>query len=93
MSYTGHQWFSPFNDRESFPGDPIGNARLHQDGYAKVDAQLLWNNDRITAGLFAKNLFQKHYYLYGLDLRTFFGLDFFAPADPRTWGAMVRFNF
>lgn len=93
VSYTGHQWFSPFNDRESFPGDPIGNERLHQDGYAKVDAQLLWSNDRITAGLYVKNLFQKHYYLYGLDLRTFFGLDFFAPADPRTWGAMVRFNF
>ena len=93
VNYTSHQWFSPFNSRESFPGDPITNARLHQDGYAKVDAQLLWTNETITAGFFVKNLFEKKYYLYGLDMRTFFGLDFFAPADPRTYGAMVRFNF
>ena len=93
VSYTGHQWFSPFNDRESFPGDPIGNGRLKQDAMAKVDAQLLWSNDTITAGFFVKNLFEKKYYLYGLDLRTFFGLDFLTPADPRTYGAMVRFKF
>ncbi len=93
LSYTGHQWFSPFNDRESFPGDPIGNSRLKQGAMAKVDAQLLWSNDRVTAGFFVKNLFEKKYYLYGLDLRSFFGLDFLTPADPRTYGAMVRFNF
>lgn len=93
LSYTSHQWFSPFNDRESFPGDPIGNGRLEQNAMAKVDAQLLWSNDRITAGFFVKNLFEKKYYLYGLDLRTFFGLDFLTPSDPRTYGATVRFNF
>lgn len=93
LSYTSHQWFSPFNDRESFPGDPIGNGRLKQDGMVKVDAQLLWSDGRVTVGFFAKNLFEKKYYLYGLDLRTFFGLDFLTPADPRTYGAMVRFNF
>lgn len=93
LNYTSKQWFSPFNAQESYPGDPIGNGRLKQDGYAKIDAQLLWSNDQFTAGFYVKNLFQKHYYLYGLDLRSFFGLDFFAPADPRTFGAMFRFKF
>jgi iron complex outermembrane receptor protein len=93
VSYVSRQWFSPFNDRESFPGDPIGNGRLQQKGYAKVDGQLLWDNEKLTVGLYVKNLFEKHYYSYGLDLRTFFGLDFLAPADPRTFGVLARVNF
>ncbi len=93
VSYSSRQWFSPFNDRESFPGDPIGNGRLQQGAMALVDGQLLWSNEQLTMGFWVKNLFARKYYTQGLDTRSTFGYDFLVPSDPRTYGARLRVNF
>lgn len=93
ISYVGRQWFSPFNDRPSFVGDPIGNAGLQQRGYAKVDASLSWTRDRFSVRASVDNLLGRKYYLYGIDLRSALGFDLLSPSGPRTFALSVRRTF
>lgn len=93
ISYVGRQWFSPFNDRPSFAGDPIGNAGLQQRGYARIDASISWTRDRFSVRASVDNLLQRKYYLYGIDLRSALGFDLLSPSGPRTFLLSVRRTF
>jgi outer membrane receptor protein involved in Fe transport len=93
VSYVSRQYFSPFNDQPSFVGDPVGNSRLKQNGYAKVDASLSWTRDRFSVRVAADNLLQRKYYLYGIDLRSALGFDLLTPSGPRTFTVTLRRNF
>ena len=86
LAYSSRQWFSPFNDKN-------GNGRLQQDGFARVNAGATWTHDRLSVRVAANNLFDKKYYVYGLDLRSSFGYDFLVPGAPRSISATVRYGF
>lgn len=93
VSYVSKIWFTPYNARESFVGDPIGNGALSQDGYALVDAGLSWESGGIKLNAWVKNLTAKEYNVYGLYLRNTTGSDIFTPADPRTYGISFSFHY
>lgn len=93
VSYVSRQYFSAFNDKPSFVGDPVGNARLKQAGYAKVDASLSWTRDRLSVRAAVNNLLQRKYYTYGIDLRSALGFDLLTPSEPRTYTLTLRREF
>ncbi|WP_374527114.1 TonB-dependent receptor domain-containing protein [Novosphingobium sp.] len=87
VTYVSQQYFDPFNDRQAF--GPLGKG---QSGYALVNASLRYDAGNFSASIWAKNLFDKSYNAYGLNIESF-GFDFFTPGAPRTYGveATVRF--
>ena len=93
FSYASQQWFSPFNEKPSFVGDPITNIRQQQKGYWLVNGQIRLDGDRFYGSLWAKNIFNKGYHVYGLDLRAAFAYDYLALGSPRTFGATVGVKF
>jgi outer membrane receptor protein involved in Fe transport len=93
FSYTSQQWFSPFNEKPSFVGDPITNINQQQKAYVLVNGQLRLDGDRFYGSLWAKNIFNKGYHVYGLDLRAAFAYDYLALGAPRTFGATVGVKF
>ena len=93
VSYVSRQYFSPFNEKPSFVGDPVGNYRLQQEGYAKIDASLSWTRDRLSVRAAVNNLLQRKYYVYGIDLRSALGFDLLTPSSPRTYTLTLRRTF
>ncbi|MEH3046275.1 TonB-dependent receptor [Sphingomonas adhaesiva] len=93
-AYTGQQWFSPFNGGPSSTTDTFGNARQQQKGYWLANATLAVQMDNgVYGSLWAKNLFQQKYYVYGLDLRASFDQDYLALGAPRSYGVTVGVKF
>ncbi|WP_179043362.1 TonB-dependent receptor [Sphingobium lactosutens] len=93
-AYIGRQWFSPFNGGPSSTTDTIGNARQQQKGYWLIGGNVgltLDNGLYVTA--WAKNIANKKYYVYGLDLRSSFGMDYLALGAPRSYGLTVGMRF
>lgn len=93
ISYNSQQWFSPFNSMASFAGDIFDNRNQQQRAYALVNARLNYDSDTIFASLWAKNILNREYSVYGLDLRSTFGFDYLAFGSPRTFGATMGFRF
>ena len=93
FSYASQQWFSPFNDKPSYVGDAITNIRQQQKAYWLVNSQLRLDGTRFYGSLWAKNLFNTGYHVYGLDLRAAFAYDYLALGSPRTFGATVCVKF
>ena len=87
VNYVSQQYFDPFNDRQAF--GPIAQG---QKGFTLVNASLRYESDTFSASVWVKNLFDKYYNAYGLNIESF-GFDFFTPGAPRTFGveATVRF--
>lgn len=87
VNYVSQQYFDPFNNRQA-----AGPLRQGQGGYALANASLRYQSERFSASLWVKNLFDKSYNAYGLNIESF-GFDFFTPGAPRTFGveATVRF--
>ena len=93
VSYVSRQYFSSFNEKPSFVGDPIGNSGLQQGGYAKVDGSVSWTRDRMSIRAAVNNLFQRKYYVYGIDLRSALGFNLLTPSEPRTYSITLRRKF
>lgn len=93
ISYNSQQWFSPFNGEPSFAGDLTNNHNQQQQGYALVNGRLNYNGEHFYGSIWAKNIFNKFYTVYGLDLRSAFGYDYLAMGSPRTYGATIGFKF
>jgi iron complex outermembrane receptor protein len=93
VSYVSRQYFSAFNEKPSFIGDPVGNAGLQQKGYAKVDATVAWTRDRLSVRAAVNNLFERKYYVYGIDLRSALGFNLLTPSSPRTYTLTLRRSF
>ena len=87
LQYASRQYFDPFNDRQA-----AGPLRQGQKGYALVDGSLRYDGERFGAGLWVKNVFNRYYHAYGLNIESF-GLDFFTPGAPRTYGVDVTVKF
>jgi iron complex outermembrane receptor protein len=92
-TYASRQWFSPFNDVQSSPTDATTNVRLQQKAFSLVNGTITIASDKYSISLWGKNLFNTHYYTYGIDLREAFGYDYLALGTPRTYGISAGFKF
>ncbi|WP_199556107.1 TonB-dependent receptor [Sandaracinobacteroides hominis] len=91
--FTGAQYFSPFNQVD-VPNSGQLNRELAQGGFAKVNATLAWETERLQVRLWGNNLFNARTLSYGLDLRgAGFPYNFLVPANPRTFGIAGRLSF
>ncbi|MBB3957207.1 TonB-dependent receptor [Novosphingobium sediminicola] len=93
LAYSGRQYFAPFNLANA-PGTGQMNSELQQNGYAKVNAQLLWKHGNYQLRAWVNNALNARVYAYGLDLRgAGFPYNFLVPATPRTFGLSGRVSF
>ncbi|WP_326914732.1 TonB-dependent receptor [Sphingopyxis chilensis] len=82
-SYTSKQYFDLFN-----------TDRTAQKGYVLVNSNLTYRfaDDRYGIGIWAKNIFDKYYARYTLDLSGA-GFDYVHLGDPRTYGVSLDAKF
>lgn len=83
-SYTAKQYYDLFN-----------TDRIAQDGYVLVNGRLSYRfgEDRYGVSVWAKNVFNRYYQRYAVDLMDSFGYDYFHLGDPRTYGVTVDTRF
>lgn len=101
-SYMGKYFFDPFGDYGQDPCDrPIAGSNIlaatpelacGNPAYWTFDARVTYQRDRFSISAFGKNLTDKFYYVYGLNLNAFYQ-DYLTRGAPRTYGveATVRF--
>jgi len=102
-SYMGKYYFDPFKDYGQSPCDqPAAGFNILQAGpsiacgnpsYWLFNARLTYEVDDFEISVWGKNLTNKNYYTYGLNIDVF-GLDYLNRAMPRTFGVKLtaRFN-
>lgn len=101
-SYMGSYFFDPFGD---YGQDPCDQPRAGSNvllatpelacgnpSYWTFDARVTYERDNFAISAYGKNLTDKFYYVYGLNLNAFY-LDYLTRGAPRTYGveATVRF--
>ena len=101
-AYTGKYYFDPFGDygqtpcdRPGAPGNvrPAGPAiTCGNPGYWLMNSRLTFEHGNYAASLWVKNLTNKYYYSYGLNI-DIFGLDYLNRGTPRTYGVEVTAKF
>lgn len=101
-AYTGRYFFDPFGDygldpcdRPGAPGAvrPAGVAiACGNPGYWLVNSRLTVEKGNYSASLWVKNLTNKFYYSYGLNI-DIFGLDYLNRGTPRTYGVELTARF
>tara|TARA_Y100001956_G_scaffold69113_1_gene72193 strand:- start:1670 stop:3937 length:2268 start_codon:yes stop_codon:yes gene_type:complete len=83
-NYISKQYFEPFNDdRLAQPGYSIHNARLN----------FSFGDDAHKVGVYVKNLTDKEYATYSVDLVTDWNGLFFFRGAPRTFGVDYKYTF
>ena len=92
LAYTSHVYFTPFNLVNA--NALQANNELQQNGYTKVNAQLVWKHAGYAVRAWVSNAFNTKVLAYGLDLRgAGFPYNFLVPSTPRTFGVSVRAGF
>lgn len=101
-AYTGRYFFDPFGDygldpcdRAGAPGAvrPAGVAiTCGNPGYWLANSRLTVEKGNYSASLWIKNLTNKYYYSYGLNI-DIFGLDYLNRGTPRTYGVELTAKF
>lgn len=86
LVYTGDTWFAPFNAKN-------GNQNLHQPGYWLASLQVDYHHGNLTVAGYVRNLFEKKYFTYGLDLRASVGTDVLTRGERRTYGVNLSYRF
>lgn len=87
VNYVSRQYFDPFNDRQA--AGPLGKG---QSGYALLNSSLRFDADAFSASVWVRNITNKYYNAYGLNIESF-GFDFFTPGAPRTYGVEATIRF
>lgn len=101
--YMGRYYFDPFKNYGQNPcGSPAPGKTILQatpelacgnPGYWLVNGRVTYDyNDRIAVSAFGRNLTNKFYYTYGLNLNAFYQ-DYLTRGAPRTFGAEVTVKF
>jgi len=82
--YTDDQFFDAANTR-----------RISQEGYWVSNGRLTLRSedDRYDLALWVKNIEDKHYTTYALDLQAFFNYDIMNRGQPRTYGAEITWRY
>jgi iron complex outermembrane recepter protein len=101
-AYTGKYFFDPFGDYGLDPCDkagvpgairPAGVAiTCGNPGYWLANSRLTFQRGNYGASLWVKNLTNKYYYTYGLNIDVF-GLDYLNRGTPRTYGIELSAKF
>ncbi|WP_232003374.1 TonB-dependent receptor [Sphingopyxis sp. FD7] len=101
-AYTGRYFFDPFGDyglnpcdRPGAPGAvrPAGVAiTCGNPGYWLANSRLTVERGNYSASFWVKNLTNKFYYSYGLNI-DIFGLDYLNRGTPRTYGVELTARF
>lgn len=101
-AYTGKYFFDPFGDygqtpcdRPGAPGNvrPAGPAvTCGNPGYWLVNSRLTYERGNYSVSAWVKNLTNKFYYTYGLNI-DIFGLDYLNRGTPRTYGVEATVKF
>ncbi|MES2303208.1 MAG: TonB-dependent receptor [Pseudomonadota bacterium] len=84
--YTSKVYYSPYEDTNN-------QQFLHQDRFAKVNAQLSYETPRYSVRAWMKNVFNAKTFADGLDLTGAFGYVYLIQSPPRTFGASVGYRF
>ena len=100
--YEGKYYFDPFKDYGQKPCDqPAPGFRILQagpaitcgnPGYWLFNARVTWQKNNLSVSAWGKNLSNKYYYTYGLNINVF-GLDYLNRATPRTYGLEATYKF
>ena len=85
VTYTSKVYFTPYNNA-------LGNETLRQDGMTITNASLEWRKDEWVVSAWTKNVFDTHYFVYGLNLESF-GFNYLNQGNPRTFGLSVHRTF
>lgn len=101
-SYTGKYYFDPFKNYGQTPCDrPAAGFAILQagpniacgnPGYWLFNGRITYDTPRFAVAVWAKNIANKYYYSYGLNINVF-GLDYLNRGMPRTFGAEVTAKF
>lgn len=100
--YMGRYYFDPFKDYGQDPCDqPKGGSMVlsatpemacGNPSYWLVNGRLSYETKNYSIAVWAKNLTNKFYYTYGLNLNAFY-LDYFNRGSPRTFGIEASVKF
>ena len=80
--YQSKVYFEPFED-----------DTLSQDSYWVVNSRLSLETERYSAAIWAQNLFDEEYFIYGLDLTSTYGANYFQRGAPQTYGIEFTYRF
>lgn len=88
LGYVGEQWFTAFNDKAGF--DNIG-----QSGHTLFNGRIdyAWDNEQYTLSLWGRNLTDKEYQVYAINLSDGFGYHYTIKGVPRTFGVDFQLAF
>lgn len=103
VQYMGRYYFDPFGSYGQDPCDQPASGSLvlaatpeiacGNPSYVLVNARATYTyNDNLSVSLWGKNLTDKFYYVYGLNLNAFYQ-DYFARGAPRTYGVEATIRF
>ena len=84
--YTSKVYYSPYENTNN-------QQFLHQDAFAKVNAQLSYDTERYSVRAWIKNAFNAKTFADGLDLTGAFGYVYLIQSPPRTFGASFGYRF
>jgi iron complex outermembrane receptor protein len=100
--YMGKYFFDPFGDYGQDPCDrPAAGSNVlaatpelacGNPGYWLFNARVSYDTDRYSLAVWGKNLTNKFYYTYGLNLNAFYQ-DYLTRGAPRTYGVEATFRF
>jgi iron complex outermembrane recepter protein len=100
--YTGRYYFDPFQDYGQSPCDsPVAGSNVLQasaalacgnPGYWLFNARATYESDRFTVSAWVKNISNKFYYTYGINLNAAY-YDYLTRGAPRTFGVEATVKF
>ncbi|MFT7404436.1 TonB-dependent receptor [Zhongshania sp.] len=87
-NFQDEQWYSAYNDQ-------FGYGEIRQGAYWLFNARTSWHasDDSYSVSLWVKNIMDKEYDSYGINLQAGFGHDNYLAGPPRTFGAEVTYRF
>ena len=101
-SYMGSYFFDPFGDYGQNPCDqPAAGSNVllatpelacGNPSYWTFDARVTYERENIALSVWGKNLTDKFYYVYGLNLNAFYQ-DYLTRGSPRTYGVEATIRF
>lgn len=101
-NYMGKYYFDSFGDYDQEPCDrvgapgairPAGTAfTCGNPSYWLINSRVTYQKDNFSVSAWVKNLTNKYYYTYGLNIDVF-GLDYLNRGMPRTYGVEATMKF
>jgi iron complex outermembrane receptor protein len=87
-AYVDDQWFSAYNDQ-------IGFEEIRQDDYWIFNARAAFSDaaEKYTLSFWVNNIADEEYDVFGINLQTAAGYNYFAQGAPRTYGVDFKINF